>query len=158
MRRVQDEARRQPSTARRPLLTLLAASLALIALIGGISHLGGGSGSAVGGGSTPAATELRALDGASTSSGTKGESTRAPETLGPVVTVNHVPAGTLRDLAQAYSAKANAMQPIAPAPSGVVELYVPSSKWQQVQARVRELAQATADGRRVEVRLHRIPG
>jgi hypothetical protein len=52
MKRVRSEPRRSTSAVRRPLVTLLAASLVAVALVAGIAKLGGGASTSAGGGSS----------------------------------------------------------------------------------------------------------
>jgi hypothetical protein len=157
MRRVHDEARARPSRTGRPLLVLLAASLVTLALVGGISRLGGGASSSFsGGGSSPGAAEYSPQ----ATSAAGADSRDAPQlltVLGPPVTFKQVPQSGARAIRQAYSVPENGII-THDATTGRIDLYVPASQWKHVRARLRELAQATADGRRVTVRLYKVDG
>jgi hypothetical protein len=164
MRRVRAEPRDRTSSTRRPVLTLLAAALVTVALVGGISRLDGGStGSAGSGGAAEtSANGVKALSSGDSS----GRGATAPEaqhltTLGPPVTFKQVPKPALLSLVNTYSGGQNGIirdqrQSVT---GHVVELYVANSRWQQVRRTIRGLAaQAAPDAPRVEVRLYRVPG
>jgi hypothetical protein len=156
MRRVHDEPRGKTTKARRPLLTLLAAALITVALVGGISRIdGGGSGSA---GSAPQ-TSAGSMSELSTNPG--ADSGAAGATLSPPATIDNVPAKALLSVLDSNNIHRDqfAVVPQLNIRADVVKLYVPSSKWQQVRVALQQLAQAKAvpDAHRVEVRLYRWP-
>jgi hypothetical protein len=157
MRRVHDEPRGKTTTARRPLLTLLAAALITVALVGGISRIdGGGSSSA---GSATTGGSARSMGQLSTNPGT--DSGAAGAALSPPATIDNVPAKSLLSVLDSNNIHRDqfAAVPELNIRADVVKLYVPSSKWQQVRVALQQLAQAKAvpDAHRVEVRLYRLP-
>jgi hypothetical protein len=156
MRRVHDEPRGKTTTARRPLLTLLAAALITVALVGGLSRIDGGGSSGSAGSAPPAGGRAKSelTTNAATDSGAAGAAP-AP------ATIDHVPAKAVLSILHANNIRRDQFDavPGLNIRADVVKLYVPSSKWQQVRVALQRLAKAKAapDAHRVEVRLYRLP-
>jgi hypothetical protein len=156
MKRVRSEPRRSTSAVRRPLVTLLAASLVTVALVAGLAKLGGGgSGSAVGGAS---GSEAHAPG---TSGGKQGpaevvESKRVagvPKSALPNLTFN----GTTLD------ALGDATPGACPADAFIARKHftvsVPYSAWGSVQAQLDSAKLLPYTSPLVTVQLHRLaPG
>jgi hypothetical protein len=157
MKRVRSEPRRSTSAVRRPLLTLLAASLITVALVAGLAKLGGtGSGSAAGGFSGGGGSHVQSPE----TSGGKGvagvvDSKRVadvPRSALPNLTVD----GTTLDLlgaatpgcpADAFSARKH------------FTVSVPYSAWGSVQAQLDNAKLLPYTSPLVTVQLHRLaPG
>ena len=158
MKRVRSEPRRSTSAVRRPLVTLLAASLITVALVTGIAKLGGGgSGSAVGG-----------------VSGGGGSHAQAPETSGGkgvagVVDskrVAGVPRSALSNLrfnGTTLDTLGHAVPGACPADAFSAQKHftvsVPYSAWDSVQAQLYSAKLAQLSSPLVTVQLHRLaPG
>jgi hypothetical protein len=155
MRRVRSEPRRSTSSVRRPLVTLLAAGLIIVALIGGISKLGGGSGSASMGGSTPE----HAATGAKPAAGSKSAivGSRVIENV-PRSALRHLAAGPLLAPFTTDSVFAPCGRAADLGRPDRYTLSVPYEAWAPVQSQL-EKARKDSGASLVTVRLHRLaPG
>jgi hypothetical protein len=153
MNRVRSEPRRSTSAVRRPLVTLLAASLITVALVAGIAKLGGGgSGSAAGGFS----------GGGGTSEANSPSITGAGQ--GQVVqskVFDGVPKTALQSLrihgavpAAADNGKSGYCT--LDRVSGSLSLFVPYDAWDSVQAQLDSAKLSQSSSHRVTVQLHRL--
>jgi hypothetical protein len=161
MKRVRSEPRRSTSAVRRPLMTLLAASLLTVALVGGIAKLGGGgSGSAAGGFSGGGGgSEANAP---ATSDGKPGqarivESKRLADV--PRSALSHLAASGSITLDSVAGNDAGYCRPdVFFKAGGPFAVAVPYSAWDSVQAQLHsaKMAQPDSSSSRVNVQLHRL--
>jgi hypothetical protein len=146
MKQVRSEPRRSTSSVRRPLVTLLAASLIVVALVAGLAKLGSGSSSSAGGSSGGGAEVTRAAGGAS-----------VVETKD----VHLVPKAALSKLS-AYAPGTNfdALRAACPAPPSngrqSFSLAVPYNDWSSVQAQLDEAKLLPYSSPLVTVHLRRL--
>ncbi|MDX6591200.1 MAG: hypothetical protein QOJ13_396 [Gaiellales bacterium] len=151
MRRVRQEPRAAARPVRRSVLTLVAASLVTIALVGGISRLGGSgvSGSDAAGTSASGAAAKEAFDSAG------GTSAPLTTMAGPL-TVKNVPEDALTALLNGLTERSYLRDQSTN--GSIIDLYVADSQWAEVRQGVQRLvAKAAPDAHRVEVRLYRLP-
>jgi hypothetical protein len=128
MKQVRSEPRRSTSAVRRPLVTLVAASLIVVALVAGLAKIGSGSSSSAGG---------------SSGSGGGAEVTRSAGDASVVETkdVHLVPKAALSKLsAYAPATSFDALRAACPAPPSngrqSFSLAVPYDDWDSVQAQL----------------------
>jgi hypothetical protein len=158
MKRVRSEPRRSTSAVRRPLVTLLAASLITVALVAGLAKLGGtGSGSAAGGVSGGGGSHVQSPE----TSGGKGlapivESKRFDDV--PRSVIRHLAANGLIVLDSAAGNTATGdCRPDAFFKAGVpFALTVRYSAWDSVQAKLYSSKMAPYASPLVTVQLHRL--
>jgi hypothetical protein len=150
MKRVRSEPRRSTSAVRRPLVTLLAASLITVALVAGIAKLGGsGSGSAAGGTSGAEAAH-------SPTTGKSGQDQVVQSRM-----FDGVPRSALQSLkihGTVPAASGNATGAYCPLDSvaGSFSLFVPYDAWDSVQAQLDSATRVQSSSHRVTVQLRRL--
>lgn len=150
MKRVRSEPRRSTSAVRRPLVTLLAASLVTVALVAGLAKLGSGSSSSAGGTSGGGAEAL--------SPGT--DKPAQPEVVQSSV-VDGVPKTAFRSLkiydttltAGNASGHCAVVDRVA---AGEFSLAVPYDEWDSVRAQLDSAKQRPHASPLVTVELHRL--
>jgi hypothetical protein len=148
MRRVRAEPRRREHRVLRPVATLLAAAVLVLAALVGISHLGGGesSSSSSGGGAGEGA-----LSAVAPSAGTTNQSaTKVPGTAAGGIVVQHVGADTLKTL---FGSSA---LPACP-PGDRIRASVPLAEFHRLERRLRGAVADAAGGGTRDVELHRAP-
>ncbi|MDX6494782.1 MAG: hypothetical protein QOE17_768 [Gaiellales bacterium] len=154
MKRVRSEPRRSTSAVRRPLVTLLAASLITVALVAGIAKLGGGgSGSAAGGVSGGGG----GIEAHSSDKSGQGQVVQSK-------VLNDVPKTALQRLKIHGAVPATAGNPTSVyCPLDTVasrfSLFVPYDAWDSVQAQLDSAKRLQSSSHRVTVQLRRLaPG
>ncbi len=143
MAEVRSQPRRSTSSVRRPLVTVLAASLVAVALLVGVTKLGGGSGSSASGGSVAEGAGLGALPPVAGS--TSHDSAKELNSIIASRVIDGVPKSALSEVGGAFKTPAATGDSIygpvgcprnLAKVRGHVTLNVPYEAWASVQAKL----------------------